>query len=159
MKKISFLLLFFVLLVSCKNEGTYRPSMFRDGYKDGIYCAAVGYINPKTGTESNYTLKVKIEDNELVTIYWSNGGWLDDSHFSPPDITSGYADFKSDKGNYSVLITGEGGDCYTDSYVPPPPSKRKRIFFNRDDDKEEQEEADYWEEEQEQEDYWEEEDW
>ena len=43
---------------------------------DGDYCAEIDYYYSKTGTESTYTLKVEIEDNELVKIYWPNGdGW------------------------------------------------------------------------------------
>ncbi|WP_163268652.1 hypothetical protein [Dysgonomonas sp. 216] len=50
-------------------------------------------------------MKVKIEDDKLVKIFWSNGGWLDDSHFTPPDISSGKVSFVSDKGyRYRVKI-------------------------------------------------------
>ena len=57
-----------------------------------------------------------MEDNELVKIYWPNGGWLDNSHFSPPDISDGEATFESDKGvEYTVKIIGEGGCNYSRS--------------------------------------------
>jgi hypothetical protein len=83
-----------------------------DGYKDGDYCAEIDYYYNKTGTSSRYTLKVEIESNELVKIYWPNGGWLDNSHFNPPDISDGEARFESDQGvEYKVRIIGEDGEC------------------------------------------------
>ena len=75
------------------------------GYKDGTYSAEIEYYNPETGTSSTYTLDVEIEDNELTVIHWPNGGWLDDSHFTPPNISSGNASFTSDEGyEYEVSI-------------------------------------------------------
>lgn len=75
------------------------------GYKDGTYSAEIEYYNPETGTSSTYTLDVEIKDNELTVIHWPNGGWLDDSHFSPPDISSGYASFTNDEGyEYEVRV-------------------------------------------------------
>jgi hypothetical protein len=45
-------------------------------------------------------------------IHFPNGGWLDDSHFDPPDISEGSASFTSDRGyEYDVQILREG-DCY-----------------------------------------------
>lgn len=73
-------------------------------YSDGNYNAEIEYYNSKTSRSSTYTLKVEIEDDNLVKIYWSNGGWLDDSHFTPPDISSGVARFISDRG-YRYLVT------------------------------------------------------
>jgi hypothetical protein len=89
-----------------------------DGYTDGTYCATIDYYYFKTGTNSTYTLEVEIENNELTVIHWPNGGWLDDSHFSPPDISDGEASFKSDRGmDYTVRIIGSEGDCNLDTYV------------------------------------------
>jgi hypothetical protein len=122
-----FTMILFVL-ASCKNksndksnsstyESTSKSNQFEekeefDGYKNGDYCAEVNYYYSKTGTSSRYTLKVEIESNELVKIYWPNGGWLDHSHFNPPDISDGNARFESDKGvEYSVKIIGEDGEC------------------------------------------------
>ncbi len=80
------------LFLSCKgNSNKYV-------YSDGEYNAEIEYYNPKTGTKSSYTLKIEIEDDKLVKIYWTNGGWLDDSYFIPPDISSGEARFISDRG-------------------------------------------------------------
>ena len=81
-------------------------------YADGTYCAEVEYYYSETGTNSTYTLSVEIEDNQLVRIDWPNGGWLDDTHFTPPDIEDGTAQFTSDKGvDYTIKILGEEGDC------------------------------------------------
>lgn len=87
-----------------------------DGYENGTYCAEIEYYNPDTGTSSTYTLNVEVEDNELATIYWSNGGWLDEDHFYPEELDEdGYCSFSSDKGyDYEVQITGS--ECnYTDA--------------------------------------------
>jgi len=80
-------------------------------YDNGNYCAKVQYYNPRTGTHSTYTLPVKIEDNKLTVIYFSNGGWLDGSHFTPPTIKNWKANFVSDrKYRYTVKILNKG-DC------------------------------------------------
>jgi hypothetical protein len=126
--------LFFIccsFLISCKNKSDKQSFSKRyetvsnpdrqiedeaDGYKDGKYCAEVTYYYNKTGTSSRYTLKVEIESNELVKIFWPNGGWLDHSHFNPPDISDGNARFESDQGvEYSVKIIGEDGECSNSS--------------------------------------------
>lgn len=81
-------------------------------YPDGLYCATVNYYNPNTGTSSTYTLEVEVENEELTTIYWPNGGWLDATHFDPPDISDGDAEFTSDRGyDYEVEIIGEAENC------------------------------------------------
>lgn len=125
-KIFSFLIIIF-LLNSCKNNSSSEeyleeenPQSFyneEQGYSDGEYCADIEYYNPKTGTRSTYTLNVEVENNELTVIHWPNGGWLDDSHFSPEELDSnGFCSFTSDKGyEYEVQITGS--PCsYTDDY-------------------------------------------
>jgi len=114
-QKISFIALLLLFLLSC-NEN--RNNKQNNVYSDGKYLAEIKYHNPKTGTKSTYTLKVKIEDDKLIKIFWSNGGWLDDSHFTPPDISSGKASFKSDKGyRYNVRIIDDDDDLssYSDN--------------------------------------------
>lgn len=96
------------------NSAYYDESSYSDeesgdwgnsSIKDGTYEAEVRYYNPSTGTHSTYTLEVEVEDEKLVKIYWNNGGWLDDSHFTPPDISDGTASFESDKGyEYEVEL-------------------------------------------------------
>jgi hypothetical protein len=82
-----------------------------DGYEDGTYCADVTYYNPNTGTNNTYTLEVEVESNELIKIYLSNGGWLDEDHFSAEELDeNGYCSFTGDKGReYEIQITGK--DC------------------------------------------------
>jgi hypothetical protein len=128
MKKVSTPLLLILLLAmnSCKNSSSSNTSSSSeesstsadndekeiDGYEDGDYCAEVTYYYDKTGTTSTYTLKVEIEDNDLVKLYWPNGGCLDNSHFSPPDISDGDANFESEQGiEYTVRIIGKDNDC------------------------------------------------
>lgn len=88
-------------------------------YEDGAYCATVDYYNPNTGNSNSYVLNIEIESDELITIYWPNGGWLDESHFSSEDISNGSCTFTSDKGyEYTVTIIGE--QCqYTDRDISP----------------------------------------
>ncbi len=85
--------------------GTATETAVEPPCPDGRYVAEVEYYNPRTGTRSTYTLWVEVEDGRLVTIYWPNGGWLDDDHFTPPEIVDGVAHFESDREvEYSVVI-------------------------------------------------------
>jgi len=80
-------------------------------YSDGTYCAEIDYYNSRTGTHSTYTLPVEIGDDKLVKIYWTNVGWLDESHFYAPDISDGTASFIDDREiEFEVEILNEG-DC------------------------------------------------
>jgi hypothetical protein len=74
-------------------------------YQDGEYSAEIEYYNSDTGKHSDYELSVEVENGKLVKIEWPNGGWLDDSHFSPPDISDGTASFKDDRGrDYDIRL-------------------------------------------------------
>jgi hypothetical protein len=85
----------------------------RHNVQDGTNCAEIEYYNSETGTRSTYFLKVEIENNKLTVIHWPNGGWLDDSHFTPPDISDGNTSFTDDRGReYTVKITNNGEDCF-----------------------------------------------
>jgi len=124
--KRNFLTLFLSSLLlfnfGCNNRGSSDSSdnideyySEDDGYNDGTYCAEVTYYNPNTGTRNTYSLEVEVEGNELVKIYWSNGGWLDEDHFYAQELDeNGTCSFTSDKGyEYDIEITGK--DCgYTD---------------------------------------------
>lgn len=113
-----------ILIVTCcknqtdyyENEDTIQTDQYgNELYPDGTYCAEVEYYNPDTGTRNTYTLNVEVENNEVTEIHWPNGGWLDDSHFSPEELDSdGSCSFTSDKGyEYTIQITGS--ECsYTD---------------------------------------------
>ena len=122
---IHILILFTTIALLLSSCGDSSSSSYNDefedyydeeeGFEDGTYCAEVDYYNPNTGTSSTYTLNVEVEGNELTTIYWANGGWLDDDHFYPEELDSdGYCSFESDNGyEYEVRITGS--ECpYTD---------------------------------------------
>lgn len=111
----------FLILSACGSGSTERKTYYEseeeNGYDDGTYCATVEYYYSETGTKSSYTLKVEIEDNKLTIIYWPNGGRLDETHFTPPDISSGYAEFTSDRDvDYEVTILDDE-DCSPDYVV------------------------------------------
>lgn len=128
MKKLLPFSFIFLLIAGC---GTNEDYSYGSGtYSDGTYCAEVSYYNPNTGNSSTYTLEVEIEDDELTTIHWPNGGWLDNSHFSSTDISGGSASFTSDRGyDYTVTITGEGGNCYTSSYIDEDEQDEDDYFY------------------------------
>jgi hypothetical protein len=125
---IVYLLLLVFLLSACQNKNEQSLNQHRaivttlneydeedaeateDEYPDGTWCADVEYYNPRTGTDNTYTLDVEVEDGELIQINWPNGGWLDESHFSPEDISSGECSFTSDEGyEYTVTLNEKGG--------------------------------------------------
>jgi hypothetical protein len=127
-----YLLLFLGVFAACENKSKHSSSNrqtaitnmddyddqeeaeeTKDEYSDGTWCADVEYYNPRTGTDNSYTLDVEVEDGELVQINWPNGGWLDESHFSPEDISSGKCSFTSDKEyEYTVTLNEKGGCGY-----------------------------------------------
>lgn len=130
MKNKNWVLLFgslFLLNIGCNNSSNSdvdkgyseneSDESEENGYKDGIYCAEVEYYNPSTGTRNTYDLDVEVEGGELTEIHWPNGGWLDNSHFTPEDITDGECEFTSDRGYRYTVTLGEVGGCgYTDEY-------------------------------------------
>lgn len=86
-----------------------------DHLPDGRYCAEVEYYYPKTGTQNDYRLIVEVKGERIYRIEWPNGGWLDDSHHSRPDISSGNARFESDRGvEYEVELINYSENCRTD---------------------------------------------
>ena len=165
---VRFLLLMFFafLLQSCKKDINYSNNQIEDienldfdvsdmeinndedvelyrkitgDYPDGTYCAEIEYYNPKTGTRRTYNLDVEVENGDLSLIHWNNGGWLDGSHFSPQNISSGKVDFTSDRGyRYTISLASYGGGCYSGA------SGLRRTIEN---DIEEEENSSYREEE------------
>ncbi|PAM95515.1 hypothetical protein B4N84_09615 [Flavobacterium sp. IR1] len=121
--KVTAIIFLTILFIECKkSNNNLQENSFgnfeEDRYPDGTYCAEIDYYYSETGTSSTYTLLVEIENNELTEIHWPNGGWLDNSHFTPPDISNGEASFTSDRGvDYTVKIIGNDGDCVTSSYA------------------------------------------
>ena len=120
MRKLRLLLFLFAVLsiTSCKksidnSEDTEEVSTTTDEdgnevYPDGTYCADIDYYNPDTGTRSTYSLNVEVESNEVTLIQWSNGGWLDSSHFSSEALdSSGSCSITTYDGKqYDIQITG-----------------------------------------------------
>jgi hypothetical protein len=72
------------------------------GIEDGTHTATVYYNNSETGHSATYTLDVEVEGNEVTTIYFESGGYLDSDH-----IQSGELDESG-----STTIYGEGGKTY-----------------------------------------------
>jgi hypothetical protein len=113
MKMLVYLILPISIISSCSdssnNDVNYIEGQTEDGFEDGKYCAEVEYNNPNTEANSTYTLEVEVESNTVTTIYWNNGGWLDEDHFSADELDSeGTCSFTSDKGyEYTVTITGK----------------------------------------------------
>lgn len=112
-----------MLLISCQGKSTINSgdtltksevSNDNGSYSDETYCAEVQYHNPNTGTQSSYTLTVKVENNEIVEINWPNGGSLDEDNFSNVAIDeNGHSSFTSNKGyKYEVQITGQSASCF-----------------------------------------------
>jgi hypothetical protein len=105
---LSFLLSFCGYHASEDSEDYEISKAFRE---DGTYCAEVTYYNSRTGKNSTYQLNVEIQDKMLVQIFWPNGGWLDEDHFSAVSINEdGYAEFTSDK-NIDFTIQIIGSEC------------------------------------------------
>ncbi|MBK1895271.1 hypothetical protein [Chryseobacterium paridis] len=132
-----YLLFILIIVFSCSekknqpNTNTYNISESIDSELDneeneesvidGTYCAEIDYFYYKTGTSSTYTLDVEVDNGELIQINWPNGGWLDDSHFSPEDISTGSCSFTSDAGyEYKVTLLNKGGCGYGNKtiYIP-----------------------------------------
>lgn len=118
LKNVLLILVVSISSYSCNN--TYKSDYYSDenDFDNGIYCAEVEYYYSKSGTSSTYVLEVEVENNEITTIHWPNGGWLDNSQFNSADISNGIASFTSDNGvDYTVKIIGREGDCVTDIYA------------------------------------------
>lgn len=129
--KFIFTVIIFSVLFSCKQQkskdsiynntssGTYQSESSdeeENEYPDGTWCADVEYYNPNTGTRHTYDLNVEVENGELIQINWPNGGWLDETHFTAEDISSGECSFTSDRGyEYTITLTAKGGCGYSDA--------------------------------------------
>lgn len=100
-----------------------------EGFEDGTYCAEVDYYNPNTTTRSEYALEVEVENNEVVKIYFGNGGWLDTDHFSPELIDEdGTCTITSDRNyEYSIQLIEKDGNCIQDEI---PEEEEPEILFS-----------------------------
>jgi hypothetical protein len=110
------LIFLFILFESCDNSSsnsedstnTSEKSSVNDdcGVDDGNHTASIDYYNPETGHQATYDLDVDVVDCEVTEINFNNGGWLDDSHFSPTELDSdGNCEIEDDRGReYTVHI-------------------------------------------------------
>ena len=80
------------------------------GWKDGEYCASVHYYNPESGNESDYHLKIEIEEGKIIKINFPKGGWLDEDHFEPEKLDkNGEATIVDDRDyEYTISNLKEG---------------------------------------------------
>lgn len=119
MKSALKLLLFIslnMLFISCNNESSNdnRSVIVKEdnsansncGIDDGNHSASIDYYNPETGHQATYDLDVDVVDCEVTEINFNNGGWLDDSHFTPAELDSdGSCEIEDDRGRqYTVHI-------------------------------------------------------
>ena len=114
---IILLVAFLPFVLKTCTDSTTNYSIQRDGYKrsiinyEGEFCADIKYFNPKTGTESEYTLLVVVEEDLLIEIKWPNGGWLDTTYFAPVDISTGIASFTTYDGKQYVITLLNDHQC------------------------------------------------
>jgi hypothetical protein len=73
-----------------------------EAFEDGTHAATVYYTNSETGYSVTYTLDVEVEGNEVTTIYFESGGYLDSDHIQSAEL--------DESGN--ATIYGEGGKTY-----------------------------------------------
>ncbi|MCF8459714.1 MAG: hypothetical protein K9G46_03245 [Flavobacteriales bacterium] len=71
-------------------------------FEDGTHAATVYYNNSETGHSATYTLEVEVENNEVTTIYFESGGYLDSDHIQSAEL--------DESGN--ATIYGEEGKTY-----------------------------------------------
>ena len=88
--------------VEVSESESYTEEEQPEGIEDGRHSATVYYNNSETGHSATYTLDVEVEGNEVTTIYFESGGYLDSSHIQSAELDeSGRA-----------TIYGEGGKTY-----------------------------------------------
>lgn len=104
---LNILFLIFVL-TACWSENYDIEGQSEEGFEDGTYCADVTYYNPNTGTSNDYTLQVKVSNNDVIRIDFGNGGHLDSRHMDTETLNeNGECKITSDRNyEYSIHITG-----------------------------------------------------
>lgn len=126
MSKSIITILSILIIVSCKQKEDNSSSFQlnntesvlninnEEHYPDDTYCADVKYYNPNTGTHSEYRLTIEVESNEVVTINFPNGGYLDTEHFSGAELDEdGTTSFTSDEGyEYEVQVINNSANCF-----------------------------------------------
>lgn len=120
-----------LLLFCCaspnSNNSENEPIAEAAAYPDGIYCANVSYYNPNTATKSTYTLNVEVSQNKVIKIIFGNGGWIDNDHMTPMELSSeGTCLITSDK-HYEYGIRIKGAQC---SYIDAPKAEKMPFTFS-----------------------------
>lgn len=114
-----FLLVVFSILSGCTgNKIRDLSEANEDLYPDGAYCAAVTYYNRDTDKSFEYTLNVEVENGKLTKINWANGGWMDETQFTPTLVdTNGFCTvYANGSLPYQYSISINGAECLiTDS--------------------------------------------
>ena len=107
MKHIFFLFIsFYFLFVGCQSNEhgndvqNEEDQANKKSILDGSFCANVSYFNPSTNFESMYKLKVSVSNNYLNKIYFSNGGWLDESEFISKEIIENETTIETKNGRF-----------------------------------------------------------
>ncbi|MFT4205399.1 MAG: hypothetical protein QM610_15960 [Chitinophagaceae bacterium] len=99
-----------VLLWGCSDGGnpadhaaihTHVKSDTKDRRK-----ATVEYYNPRSGNRSTYHgMEVLVEDGKVTCVYFPRGGFIDATHFDPPEPEDGEAEIVTDKGiHYKITL-------------------------------------------------------
>lgn len=103
--KLTFPSLLAIILMSC-----ISPEI-----QDGKYCADIELHNWKNDKDSYYTLPVEVENNQIVKIYWSNGGYLDETHFNTSEAKLNKKDktalFEDDRERMFLVKLLENDNC------------------------------------------------
>jgi hypothetical protein len=127
--------------IPLKEETRVESFERRSNYENGTFCAQIEYFNPRTGTHSTYTLTIEVEEGRLVKIYWPNGGWLDESHYSGVEISdSGEANFETDNGYQYTLQIIESDSCNFDSDIESDDQNSENSDEDLGEDENEEEE-------------------
>ncbi len=100
-------LFYFTTLLIILLSGSCKQTVY-----SGSYCAKVNYHNAKTGTSSEYTLNVSIENNILKEIKFPSG-YLNQDHFGLVKVNQDGKAVVEIEGNleYKVKITGDIENC------------------------------------------------
>lgn len=114
-----FLFVVFSILSGCTGNKIRDLSESNENlYPDGAYCADVTYYNRDTDKSFVYTLNVEVENGKLTKINWGNGGWMDETQFTPTLVDSeGFCMVYANGSlpyQYSISITG--AECLVTDY-------------------------------------------
>ncbi|MBK7095354.1 MAG: hypothetical protein IPH57_10030 [Saprospiraceae bacterium] len=80
---------------------------------NGAYCADVRYINPKTGTDSEYRSIIEVDNNILTRVVFPNG-WHDQDEFGIQNIKrTGQVNYTMRGAQYTLKLNKvSAAHCY-----------------------------------------------